>query len=151
MAEVLLSRGVNPNHYDSYGNTPLMAFVAQLPEDDDFETGPQILYLLIRHGAKVHWRNRSGETALLVAARCGKKLAVRTLIENGANVHVRVSAGRGVLALLDDKMASELDNPIQHAHYEACRAYLSGSSGNACREPTLMQEWGLDPSQVEGA
>lgn len=151
MVEGALQSGVDPNHYDCQGYTPLMAFVAQLPEDDDYKTGPQILDLLIKHGANVHWRNRSGETALLVAARCGKKLAVRTLIENGANVHARDASGRGVLTLLDGKTASALDNPIQYAHYEACRAYLSGSKGNACREPTLMQEWGIDPSQVEGA
>lgn len=138
LAENLLHSGINSNHYDRWRNTPLMAFAAQLPEVDDYETGPQILDLLIKHGANIHWRNRSGETALLVAARCGKKLAVRTLIENGANVHVRDASGRGVLALLYDKMEFAQGDLIQYVHYEACQAYLSGSRGNACEEPTLI-------------
>lgn len=149
MAEVLLNSGVDPNHYDSYGNTPLMAFVAQLPEDDDYQTGPQILQLLLHQGANIHARNRAGETALHIAVRCGRKLSVKALLEHHANVHVRDAAGRSLLTLADVKMetSSEVD-PTEYAHYEACRAYLSGGKGNAVQEPSILQEWADNPATL---
>ncbi|CAH0059309.1 unnamed protein product [Clonostachys solani] len=138
----LLSSGVDPNHYDSNGNTPLMAFTAELPEDDDYKTGPMILDLLLKNGADVNARNRGGETALHIAVRCGRKLAARALIEHGANVHARDAAGRSVLMVADEKMKSAReDDAKEYAHLEACRAYLSGKAG-AVQEPTVLQEWG---------
>lgn len=146
LAEGLLEADVEPNHYDHYGNTPLMVFCAELPEDGDYKRGPMILELLLKYGANIHARNRAGETALHIAARCGRKLAVKTLIKNGANPHARDAAGRSVLALLDDKMQGCTDDSIvNYSHYEACRAHLSGQ-GFAVQEPTVMQEWGLKQS-----
>lgn len=138
----LLEYGVDPNHYDHRGNTPLMTCVASLPEDGDYVIGPAIIKTLIEGGANVHSRNRRGETALHVAARCGKKLAVRALVKNGANVHARDSAGRSVLQLLDAKMAGwRTDVTRSYAHFEACRAWLSGSKAKALQHPTIVDEW----------
>jgi hypothetical protein len=142
LVEGLLDAGVDPNHYDSHGNTPLMAFCAELPEDDDYKTGPLIIERLLEHGANIHARNRAGETALHVAVRCGRKLAVKVLLDHGANVHARDASGRGLLALADVKMRScREDVPVDYCHYEACRAYLSGK-GYAVQEPSVLQEWG---------
>ncbi|KAF7551519.1 hypothetical protein G7Z17_g4950 [Cylindrodendrum hubeiense] len=138
----LLQAGVDPNHYDSEGNTPLMAFAAQLPEDDDYKIGPEILIRLINKGAEVNARNRAGETALHVAVRCGRKLAMRTLVRHLANVHARDAAGRSMLQVTDVKMrGSRGYNPKEYAHFEACRAWLSGK-GMAVQEPSVLQEWG---------
>lgn len=143
LLEGLLVAGVDTNHYDSYGNTPLMAFCAELPEDDDYKTGPEILDLLLNSGANIHARNRAGETALHIAVRCGRKLAVKTLLDRGANVHARDAAGRSLLALTDVKMATCRDDvPVEYCHYEACRAHLSGK-GHAVQEPTILDEWGV--------
>lgn len=143
LAEGLLKAGVDPNHYDSYGNTPLMAFCAELPEDDDYKTGPSIIKLLLDHGADINARNRCGETALHIAVRCGRKLAVKTLIERDANVHARDAAGRSALSVIDAKMRTCRDDvPVEYCHLEACRAHLSGK-GMAVQEPTVLQEWGV--------
>ncbi|KAF4456091.1 Ankyrin repeat domain-containing protein 23 [Fusarium austroafricanum] len=140
----LLSAGVEPNHYDIHGNTPLMTFAANLPEDDDYKTGPEILKTLLDSKAQVNARNRSGETALHIAVRCGNKLAVKQLVECGACVHVRDAAGRSVLELADVKMKSLRGHDAAgYAHLEACRAWLSGVSGQAVQEPTVLQEWGF--------
>lgn len=143
LVEGLLGAGVDPNHYDNYGNTPLMAFCAELPEDDDYKIGPSIIKLLIDGGADMNARNRSGETALHVAVRCGRKLAVKTLIEREANVHARDAAGRSALAVADFKMKTCRDDiPTEYCHFEACRAHLSGK-GLALQEPSVSQEWGV--------
>jgi ankyrin repeat protein len=139
----LLVAGVDPNHHDQNGNTPLMTFVAELPEDDSYKLPPAILTLLIKRGANVHARNRRGETALHIAMRCGRKLAIRALCRNGANVHARDSAGRSVLDVADVKMMNcESDEHMRdYAHYEACRAWVSGK-GLAVQWPSVLDEWG---------
>lgn len=143
LATGILTAGADPNHYDLNGNTPLMAFAAELPEDDDYKTGPKILDLLVEYGADVHARNRAGETALHIAVRCGRKLAMKTLVRHGANVHARDADGSSVLHVADIKMMSCRDeDPSEYAHYEACRAWLSSIKGLAVQEPTVLDEWG---------
>lgn len=138
----LLDYGVNPNHYDNDGNTPLITFAAALPEDGDYKVGPAIIEALILGGANIHSRNRRGETALHVAARCGRKLAVRTLVMNGANVHARDSAGRSVLEVVDAKIdLVQRDENASFARLEACRAWLSGANGGAVQNPSVIDEW----------
>ncbi|KAI1059209.1 hypothetical protein LB507_003657 [Fusarium sp. FIESC RH6] len=140
----LIVAGVDPNHYDLQGNTPLMAFAAQLPEDDDHIVGLKIIKELIEAGANVNARNRAGETALHIAVRCGHKLAVKQLVNSGANVHARDAAGRSVLEVADVKMRGlRGEDEAEYAHLEACRAWLSGTPGGAVQEPTVMQEWGV--------
>jgi hypothetical protein len=139
----LIAAGVNVNHYDNDGNTVLMAFVAQLPEDDDYKVPVSILQMLISSGADIHARNCRGETALHIAVRRGRKLAMRTLVQNGGNVHVRDADGRSLLELADGKMRGDADNKA-YMHYEACRAWLSGQ-GRAVQDPTVVQEWSSRP------
>ncbi|RMJ06649.1 hypothetical protein CDV36_013756 [Fusarium kuroshium] len=147
LLEGLLERHADPNHYDIHGYTPLMAFAAQLPEDDDYKVGGRILHKLVEAGADINARNRSGETALHVAVRCGRKLAVKQLVEDGASVHARDAAGRSVLDVADIKMKSlGGQDTEQYAHLEACRAWLSGQTGKAVQNPTVMQEWGVTMS-----
>lgn len=144
LLEGLLEAQADPNHYDIHGYTPLMAFAAQLPEDDDYKVGGRILHMLVEAGADINARNRSGETALHVAVRCGRKLAVKQLVEDGASVHARDAAGRSVLDVADIKMKSlGGQDTEQYAHLEACRAWLSGQTGKAVQNPTVMQEWGV--------
>ncbi|PFH60261.1 hypothetical protein XA68_11248 [Ophiocordyceps unilateralis] len=140
LAKGLLEAGVDPNQYDLAGNTPIMAFAAELPEDDDYKIGPNILALLIEHGARVDARNRAGETALHVAVRHGRKLATRTLIHNKASVHVRDARGRSLLEVAD-AMTEACGSGSEYAHYEACRAWLSGDMGKAVQKPELLDEW----------
>ncbi|KAK2056109.1 ankyrin [Colletotrichum caudatum] len=140
----LIELGVDPNHYDKYGNTVLMAFAAQLPEDDDYKKPVEILEVLIKAGANVNARNRNGETALHIAVRRGKKLAMRTLAQNGANPQARDGEGRSVLEVADRMVTTSSQN-IQYSHYEACHAWLSGQA-KAVQSPTIHQEWELGES-----
>ena len=146
LAVGLLEAGVDPNQRDRHGNTPLMAFAAELPEDNDYKVGREILARLVEAGADVHARNRRGETALHVAVRKGRKLAVRALCEASANVHVRDSAGRSLLDVADIKMArccaAEQTQTAEYAHYEACRAWLSGRAC-ALQRPSVRDEWAV--------
>ncbi|KAL2759799.1 hypothetical protein ACRALDRAFT_206117 [Sodiomyces alcalophilus JCM 7366] len=138
----MLEAGVDPNHYAADGSTPLMAFVAHLPEDGDYKVPVSILQLLIDGGARLDARNRQGETALHVAVRHGRKLAVRTLVQNGACVHVRDAAGRSLLDVADARLVGASRDEKAYSHYEACRAWLSGKESKAVQNPTVAMEWG---------
>ncbi|KAM0330596.1 hypothetical protein ACHAQA_003545 [Verticillium albo-atrum] len=138
----LLMCGLDINHYAVDGTTPLMAFVARLPEDGDHKGPVTILEMLLDNGARLEARNRQGETALHVAVRCGRKLAVRTLVKRGANVHARNAAGRSVLEVADARMFRSRNDEKAYSHYEVCRAWLSGQEAQAVQQPTVAQEWG---------
>lgn len=139
LAALLMRAGVDTGHYDESGHTPLMAFAAREPGTALRLCTPDIVHLLIRSGADVHARNREGETALLMAARGGNLLAVRTLVTAASNVHARDADGRGVLQLLDMKIAGCGRDSHAYARYEACRAWLSGVAG-AVHGPSSVDE-----------
>lgn len=82
-----LDAGFDPNHRDSYTNTPLMVV-----ED------PRIARRLIAAGADVNARNEDGATPLIEAAKTCKLEVVRLLLQSGADVHVRdLSENRNAL------------------------------------------------------
>jgi len=139
-----LLHSVDPNHRDRRGNTVLMAFVSHLADDQDdkSKTLLTILETLLRGGADLEARNRHGETALLVAARLGRKVALTTLLEHGANVHARDVYGRGVLGLLDTTCRAARHDLALYARLEACRVLLTGRRDwGVVLEPSVAREW----------
>jgi len=82
--------------------TLLIAFITHLPDtaDDKNKTLQAIFETLIRGRARLEMRNREGETALMVAARLGRKIALVVLLEHGARVEVTDGRGRGVLEVV---------------------------------------------------
>ncbi|AEO71790.1 uncharacterized protein THITE_124712 [Thermothielavioides terrestris NRRL 8126] len=131
------SVGVSVMHYDRLGRTPLMAFIEHVPDDHDDKarTLQTILVTLVRADAGVlEARNRRGETPLLLAARLGRKVALATLLECGANVHARDADGRGVLELLDAEVGGVRASAdvCLYARLEACRVLVTG-----------RRDWGL--------
>ncbi|KAI1328528.1 hypothetical protein F5Y16DRAFT_398221 [Xylariaceae sp. FL0255] len=149
----LILAGVDANQYDLQGNTPLMAFVINnadgtKPEKDDGES--VIKALVEKAHANMELRNGQGETALHLAAKNGKPIAVRVLLELGANPHTRNSQGLGVLEVLDHLyLATERDDK-HNARFQACRAILTTHSDDkdnsgtyAVQHPTVLQEWGV--------
>jgi hypothetical protein len=58
---------------------------------------------------------------------------------------VRDADGRSLLEVADVKIRSTHSaDPKSYAHFEACRAWLSGQG--AVQEPTVLQEWGVGQS-----
>ncbi|KAK7733320.1 hypothetical protein SLS53_008217 [Cytospora paraplurivora] len=135
------------NHYDNQGNNVLIAFATHLLDDQDDKTGQnigKILGLLIQHGANIDARNRHGETALLVAARCGNKHVVSNLLDKGANLYARDKYGRGIMAVIDAQIAQSSRDLPSYGRLEAVRAAvlakkLGEKGGND--EPSFVDEW----------
>lgn len=140
---------VDVNHYDRRGQTVLIAFVVHIPDDqeDKAKSLVAILEALLSAGAQIEGRNRRGETALLVAARLGRKIALTALLDHGANVHARDAAGRGILDVLDMQCRRHArHNVALYGRLEACRVLLTGIKQlplGVKQRPTLLDEWTL--------
>lgn len=147
LTPVTFTHSPDVNHYDKKGNTVLMAFATHLLDDQDDKTGQnigKILDLLIQNGAKVDARNRRGETALLVAARCGNKHVVSNLLDKGANLYARDKHGRGIMAIIDAQISQSSRDLPSYGRLEAVRAAvlakkLEERGGND--EPSFLDEW----------
>ncbi|KAK4222920.1 hypothetical protein QBC38DRAFT_512695 [Podospora fimiseda] len=142
----LLHSQVDVNHYDKAGYTPLMAFIRHIPDDQDdkSKTLLAILETLLRAGATLEARNRRGETALLVAARLGRKMALTTLLEHGASVYARDVDGKGVLEIVDEvcRSSKAKEDVSLYARMEACRVLLTGRRDwGVVLSPGVAREW----------
>ncbi|EFX06358.1 ankyrin repeat containing protein [Grosmannia clavigera kw1407] len=144
---------VDVNHYDRRGQTVLTSFVVHIADDqeDKAKSLAAILETLLAAGARIDGRNRRGETALLVAARLGRKIALTTLLDHGANVHVRDAAGRGVLDIIDAQCRQRARHDVAlYGRLEACRVLLTSIKQlplGVCQRPTLLDEWTVASSR----
>lgn len=141
LVKQMIASGIDVNQYDSKGDTVLMTFVTHLPDGEDDKTVASIVDLLIHRGANLHRRNRSGETALHIAVRLGRKVATRVLLINGANPHARTSKGKGILALGERSYFEAREKPALYASIMACMALCI--KYGAVAAPTLVQEWSV--------
>ncbi|KAI0192649.1 hypothetical protein EV127DRAFT_36934 [Xylaria flabelliformis] len=146
----LVCAGVDANQYDKLGNTPLMSFVVNSSDAtkyDKDESEAVIRALVQEAGAKLESRNRNGETALHLAARHGKTIALRVLLELGANPHTRNAQGLSILEVLDSLYVTTESDDKNNARFEASRAILTRSARDAVQSPTLVDEWGKRTTQ----
>ncbi|TGJ78852.1 hypothetical protein E0Z10_g9912 [Xylaria hypoxylon] len=140
----LIDAKVDANQYDKHGNTPLMSFVVNSSDATKCEKEEcEIIVraLVQKAGARIELRNRNGETALHLAARYGKTVALRVLLDLGANPHTRNGQGLSILEVLDNLYVTTERDDKNNARFEACRAILTRSKDYAKQSPTLIDEW----------
>jgi hypothetical protein len=137
--QLLVEAGVSVNAYDLGGHTVLMSWVEHQPDGEDDKLLAMSLKYLMDHGADTNWRDRSGESALHLAVRRGRKVATRTLLEHGTNVHARNLDGRGVLAVGEVCAKQAREHTKLYAGIMACMA-LCVKYG-AVAKPTKVDEW----------
>ena len=144
LLEGLISAHVDANHYDKAGQTPLMAFVKHIPdgtkEDKDLR---QIIARLVHAGADMEARNRQGETALYMAARLGKKVALKQLLELGANLYVRNAHGLHIVDATQQALQTATNDTHLYARLHSCCAILTGQIGERWKAVTALDEWGV--------
>lgn len=82
VVDVLINQGAKlDGRVDADGNTPLHV-ACRLPRESD---ACRIAHLLLRGGANVRAENTHGETALVMATKCGYETLVMLLLDNGAD------------------------------------------------------------------
>ncbi|KAI1497438.1 hypothetical protein F5X99DRAFT_396907 [Biscogniauxia marginata] len=148
----LLHAKLDVNHYDENGYTPLMAFVTHGRDDSRWEKNDleKMIRMLVRTGgANMEARNREGETALHIAARRGQKVALKELLELGANPNVRNAQGLGILAVIDEFYRHTERDGVFGARLEVCRCLLTGrASEPVLQEPTVLAEWAMRQEEL---
>lgn len=154
----LLTAGVDVNAYNLYGNTALMDFVAltpELPTEIDNWQIKRLLQMLIDPGANLESRNRLGETALLVAARYGRKTALKMLVLAGANSKARDSLGRDSTTIIKECLSKSATGTKTYERWEKCLEALPSinnvymrTSNSETQTVTATNEWRLDRYQI---
>ena len=144
-AEILISKGADIHAKDKFGWTPLhfaayrnckesAALLLSKNVDIHAKTTnyfgtalhiavrnryPEIIELLLAHGADVNEKDRSGETALHIAIvneGCGKKSVIEILLAGNANIYALDKKGRTVMQRAADSGCLEAIELLeQHA------------------------------------
>lgn len=133
----LLSVGVELNHPDERGETPLMTHIRTIPSQD------KIILELLHSGADISLRNRKGETALHISIKLGSIIGTKALLaqRSTVNVHVRNWRGEGLFAVAVRAQRYVGDDIGLYAKIAACMA-LAIDAG-AIMAPTIFDEWDL--------
>ena len=137
----LLTIGVDVNHHDDKGVTPLMAHVRCVTYQH------AIVDELLQHGAEPNARDKSGNTALHTAIKLGNIDATKTLIGRGANVHARDWKCEGLLTMAKRAQRGAKDDVGLYAKITACMALIIDAGAVAF--PDLFHEW--DTPQPNGS
>ncbi|KAL8648460.1 MAG: hypothetical protein Q9226_005982 [Calogaya cf. arnoldii] len=139
IVKYLLSIGVEVDHHDNQGETPLMTHIRTLPSQDD------IILELLHSGADINARNEEGETALHISIKLGDIIGTKALLAQRAtvNLHVRnwFGFGEGLLTVAAAAQRRAKDDVGLYAKITTCMA-LAIDSG-AIIQPTLFDEWNL--------
>jgi ankyrin repeat protein/L-ascorbate metabolism protein UlaG (beta-lactamase superfamily) len=85
--ELLLERGADVNVRNGALYSPILSAAAG-------PAGRDAVELLLEHGADVHDRNNQGETALIMAARAGKRDVAELLLDRGVSVQAFSDGGQ---------------------------------------------------------
>ncbi|CAL8579798.1 hypothetical protein XPA_005529 [Xanthoria parietina] len=133
----LLSIGVELDHHDNRGETPLMSHIRTQSSQD------KIILELLHSGADINSRNKKGETALHISIKLGDIISTKALLARGAavNVHVRTWKGQGLLAVAVEAQRLARDDVGLYAKITTCMA-LAIDAG-AIMAPTIFDEWDL--------
>lgn len=137
----LLSIGVDVNHHDHEGVTPLMAHV----RCETYQHA--IVDELLQHGAEPNARDSSGNTALHIAIKLGNMDATKILLGRGANVHARNRKCEGLLTVAKRAQRGAKDDVGLYAKITACMALIIDAG--AIASPNLIHEW--DTAQMNGS
>ena len=119
ITQVLLDHGASANEKDELGETPLHRVSQGEYESQDHGVG--VARLLLEHNADVHAPNKCDNTALHLAAWCGRLEIAQVLLDNGASPNVENEwgetplhmAARGVYDFQEDGVSNAQPLPKQ--------------------------------------
>ncbi|EJD51615.1 ankyrin, partial [Auricularia subglabra TFB-10046 SS5] len=137
--ELLLDRGVDPEVATIVGSTPLHLATAISPL-------PQLVRILLKHGARVDSRNRYGETPLFCAVATNEPLAAELLLDAGADLDIQnadgispimIKAREDVAAVLQ-KWARKRAGSAWKSHKPSCTSFKGPAT--LSMQPTYLPD-----------
>lgn len=142
----LLENGANPNAKDSTWDTPALCFA--------LDSGiPELVELLLEHGAKTKAKTSSGEPVLIYAVDKGKMAEARMLLEHGADANGANKQGKTPLMQAVIKQDLELIKLLMEhgADVNAVGSVSIASFAGALRRPDILDLLGLGGASGEAA
>jgi ankyrin repeat protein len=123
------------------GDTMLSYILNHGPSTDGGRFLANCARKLTAAGARIHMRDRSGDTPLCIAARRGLRPVVTLLLRRRAHVHSRNYKGVGILAQAEAAMieAKSMGNEVRYSGILSCIVTLI-EAGAKC-EPREEDEW----------
>lgn len=115
MVKLFIDKGFDANLRFGDGKTPLLIAV-------EIDAPAAVVKLLIASGAAIDASDANGDTSLIIAARKRNIPNLLTLVEAGANVHIKNKSGMN--ALMEAKLYSTADNSYRAALKESVAAAL---------------------------
>lgn len=93
--EMLLMRGIDPNHHDGYLKCSMLAFACM-------NERIEMVKMLIRHCADLENKDSEGKTPLILAAYHGRKESIKSLLESKADPTAKDNDKQNALDRLGD-------------------------------------------------
>lgn len=116
LIERLLKAGVEVNHHDENGETPLMTVIRSSL------LGATTAYSVLAAGAHVNARKQNGESVLHIALLSGNIEATEAILAKGANVDAIDGHGVSVLGKAARVLKDSLLTLDQYGRTKACMA-----------------------------
>jgi ankyrin repeat protein len=134
---------------DSNGDTALIALLKYWDHDQDELLLPNIIKKMVGLGSQIEMRDRNGDTALAVATKRGLCLAVKSLIELQASIHITNSRCGGILRSARKEMSLAKKNGQDELYAKILNCVICLIDLEACEFPSLSREfyarWAPDP------
>ena len=146
----LVEAGIDANHYDEAGLTPLLMLLHRriyrtVTEGRPGETLRKLLTGLIEAGASVQNRGRHYETPLHVSVSAGDITATKFLIDHGANLNARRGDTRSVVQHGLDSANTMRSCKAYYLCTTACISLVMEHGG--VENPDTLQEEGIDKAR----
>lgn len=126
-----IARGVDLDHFDKQGKTPIHAFILKprfsggYREDDELTAA--FVAKLIHAGANINLRDHHGETPLHFAAKWGHDFCTRLLLHHGADPNAVNVRGRSVIQEATGWL--DQNDPDLYGRIKLCIALVGARGG----------------------
>ncbi len=138
--KALIENGAHANIRDNDGRNALMG-VCLSDWDSEDDKIREIIEILLKNGVSIDGKDYAGETALMIFSEAGEIEAVKTLLEFGANVHIKNKEGKTALDLATDEQVKSLLVAAERSSTKRDGSVMDAREGTRESGVKKMRSW----------